>query len=149
MIRVLTFFLGVLLSSPAAAQDGNRRADSIPDYQPIEGWPQLPPKVELGPVSAVAADAKDNIYVAHRGPKPILVFDRTGRFLASDRRLQVWISLDEAQGLRDADGRAEAPPLPGVPAPHDVEADLRWMLARMIEARERRVELLAEIIREA
>ncbi len=83
MVLVLTFFLAVLLTSPAAAQDANRRGDSIPDYQPIQGWPQLPPKVKLGPVSAVAADAKDNIYVAHRGPKPILVFDRSGRFLRS------------------------------------------------------------------
>jgi DNA-binding beta-propeller fold protein YncE len=56
-------------------------ADKVPDYRPVAGWPQLPPKLELGPVSAVATDAKDRVFVAHRGPKPILVFDRDGKFL--------------------------------------------------------------------
>ncbi len=32
---------------------------------------------------AVATDSKDRVYVAHRGPKPILVFDRDGTFLRS------------------------------------------------------------------
>ena len=34
-------------------------------------------------MSAVATDAKDRVFVAHRGPKPILVFDRDGKFLRS------------------------------------------------------------------
>ncbi|OWK38250.1 NHL repeat domain protein [Fimbriiglobus ruber] len=29
----------------------------------------------------MATDAKDRVYVAHRGPKPVLVFDRDGTFL--------------------------------------------------------------------
>ena len=58
-------------------------AEEFPDYRPVAGWPQLPPKVKLGPVSAVATDAKDRVYVAHRGPQPILVFKRDGKFLRS------------------------------------------------------------------
>jgi DNA-binding beta-propeller fold protein YncE len=84
MTRVpMLLLMASLLAASAAAQDRDRRGSSFPDYQPVADWPQLPPKLKLGPVSAVAADAKDNIYVAHRGPKPILVFDRTGRFLRS------------------------------------------------------------------
>jgi DNA-binding beta-propeller fold protein YncE len=84
MIRSLSLpLLAVFLVSLAAGQDAGTQRNSFPDYQPVAGWPQLPPKLKLGPVSAVAADSKDNIYVAHRGPKPILVFDRSGRFLRS------------------------------------------------------------------
>src|SRR3954467_10504038 len=43
----------------------------------------LPANVKLGPVSAVATDSKDRVYVAHRGPRPVLVFDRDGTFLRS------------------------------------------------------------------
>jgi DNA-binding beta-propeller fold protein YncE len=58
-------------------------APVIPDYRPVAGWPQLPAGVELGPVSAVATDAADRVFVFHRGPKPVLVFDRDGKFLRS------------------------------------------------------------------
>jgi poly(3-hydroxybutyrate) depolymerase/DNA-binding beta-propeller fold protein YncE len=54
---------------------------AMPDYRPVAGWPQLPPNLELGAVSAVATDAKDRVFVAHRAAKPILVFDRDGKFL--------------------------------------------------------------------
>ena len=67
----------------AAGRDDDCRADTFPDYRPVAGWPELPPKLVLGPVSAVATDAKDRVYVAHRGPKPVLVFDRDGKFIRS------------------------------------------------------------------
>lgn len=66
---------------PRAAPADPPRPAALPDYRPVPGWPQLPPKLTLGPVSAVATDAKDRVYVAHRGPSPVLVFDRDGRFL--------------------------------------------------------------------
>src|SRR5436190_21645091 len=75
--------LGPLLVFSAAGLGDERRADPFPDYRPVAGWPQLPPKLELGPVSAVATDSADRVYVAHRGPKPVLVFDRDGKFLRS------------------------------------------------------------------
>jgi DNA-binding beta-propeller fold protein YncE len=66
-----------LLTAALAAED------KFPDYRPVRDWPQGPPKVELGPVSAVATDAKDRVFVAHRGAKPILVFERDGKFIRS------------------------------------------------------------------
>jgi DNA-binding beta-propeller fold protein YncE len=57
--------------------------NSFPDYRPVAGWPQIPDDFKFGPVSAVATDAADNIYVAHRGKKPIMVFNREGKFLRS------------------------------------------------------------------
>jgi len=54
---------------------------SLPDYRAVAGWPKVPADVTLGPVSAVATDAADRVYVAHRGPTPVLVFDRDGTFL--------------------------------------------------------------------
>src|SRR5262245_3419156 len=72
-----------LLTSPTVGRSDERRPDQFPDYRPVAGWPQLPPKLELGPVSAVATDAEDRVYVAHRGPRPVLVFDRDGTFLRS------------------------------------------------------------------
>jgi DNA-binding beta-propeller fold protein YncE len=57
------------------------QADGLPDYRAVAGWPTLPGDIKLGPVSAVATDAADRVYVAHRGPKPVLVFDRDGTVL--------------------------------------------------------------------
>src|SRR5438132_236224 len=84
MTRTLTLVLILpLLASAEAARSDDCLADQFPDYRPVAGWPQLPPTLELGPVSAVATDAKDRVYVAHRGPKPVLVFDHDGKFLRS------------------------------------------------------------------
>jgi DNA-binding beta-propeller fold protein YncE len=83
MPRTLTLVFAFALPLLASAQPGERGAEKFPDYRVVAGWPRLPPKVALGPVSAVAADAQDRVYVAHRGPKPILVFDRDGKFLRS------------------------------------------------------------------
>ncbi|MBA4187071.1 MAG: hypothetical protein C0467_03550 [Planctomycetaceae bacterium] len=72
-----------MLTAFAESGQSDDKAKGIPDYQVVAGWAQLPPKLELGPVSAVATDSKDRVFVAHRGPKPILVFDRDGKFLRS------------------------------------------------------------------
>lgn len=74
-----TLAAGLFLAIAAAG----RADDKFPDYRPVAGWPQLPPKLQLGLVSAVATDKDDRVYVAHRGPKPVLVFDRDGKFLRS------------------------------------------------------------------
>ncbi len=58
-------------------------ADPLPDYRPVPNWAKLPADLTLGPVSAVATDAADRVYVAHRGRRPVLVFDRDGKFLRS------------------------------------------------------------------
>jgi DNA-binding beta-propeller fold protein YncE len=102
MTRLLMLGLALpLLTAATVGRSDERRAEKLPDYRPVAGWPQLPPGVELGPVSAVATDAKDRVYVAHRGPKPGLVFDSDGKFVRS------WGDdhLKTAHGLRiDHDG---------------------------------------------
>ncbi len=72
------------------------RAEALPDYRPVAGWPRVPADLELGPVSAVATDRADRVYVAHRGKRPILVFAPDGKFIRSwgDR------DIDTAHGLR-------------------------------------------------
>ena len=73
-----------LAALAAALAAGTVRADApaaLPNYRVVAGWAKVPADVKLGPVSAVATDAADRVYVAHRGPKPVLVFDPDGTFL--------------------------------------------------------------------
>src|SRR5262249_37628600 len=70
-----TFFLLPLLALTALAGPAHpdeRPADKIPDYRPVSGWPKVPDDVTLGPVSAVATDSADRVYVFHRGKRPVL-----------------------------------------------------------------------------
>ncbi|MBI3682964.1 MAG: DUF1553 domain-containing protein [Acidobacteria bacterium] len=48
-----------------------------------EGFLAMPPGEEIGALSAVAIDRQDRIYVLHRGPKPLMVFDPAGRHVRS------------------------------------------------------------------
>jgi DNA-binding beta-propeller fold protein YncE len=94
-------FAATLLIAVPIGRADEPRPNTIADYRPVAGWPQLPPQIKLGPVSAMATDAKDNVFVAHRGPKPILIFDRGGKFLRS------WgdAHIKTAHGLRiDSEG---------------------------------------------
>jgi hypothetical protein len=52
-------------------------------YEVAEGWGALPPGWRYGDVGAMGVDRKDNVYVFNRGPHPMIVFDRDGRFLRS------------------------------------------------------------------
>jgi len=45
------------------------------------GFLKFPPEVEVGPMSAVAIDAEDRMYVLHRGEPPLVVFDKDGKFV--------------------------------------------------------------------
>jgi sugar lactone lactonase YvrE len=99
-IRLCTL-LGLLCLADAA-----HGGDKVPDYRPVPGWPQLPAGLKLGAVSGVATDAADCVYVFHRGPQPVLVFEPDGRFLRSwgdehvknahglrlDRQGDVWLT---------------------------------------------------------
>jgi sugar lactone lactonase YvrE len=51
--------------------------------QTSEGFVQFPSGEEIGALSAVALDRSDRLYVLHRGPKPIMVFDRAGKHVKS------------------------------------------------------------------
>src|SRR5438067_10688052 len=85
-----------LLSLASLVRADERPGGKFPDYRPVAGWPKLPDGVQLGPVSAVATDSADRVFVFHRGKKPVLVFDRDGKFLRSwgDDRVKT------AHGLR-------------------------------------------------
>ncbi len=52
-------------------------------YEVVEGWPTLPAEVRLGEVAGVAVDDRDRVYLFNRGPHPMVVVDRDGRFLQS------------------------------------------------------------------
>jgi DNA-binding beta-propeller fold protein YncE len=86
----------MILAWGTATSADDKSVDGIPDYRPVPGWPTLPEEIKLGPVSAVATDAADRVYVFHRGKHPLLVFDREGKFLRSwgDDRIKT------AHGLR-------------------------------------------------
>jgi DNA-binding beta-propeller fold protein YncE len=45
------------------------------------GFLKFPAEVEVGAMSAVDIDSKDNIYVLHRGEPPIVAFDASGKYL--------------------------------------------------------------------
>jgi DNA-binding beta-propeller fold protein YncE len=47
------------------------------------GFLALPQGEEIGALSAVAAGPKNEIYVLHRGPKPLMAFGKDGRFVRS------------------------------------------------------------------
>ena len=52
-------------------------------YELQEGWGKLPDGWDYKEASSVAVDRKDNVYVFNRGPHPMIVYDREGRFLRS------------------------------------------------------------------
>jgi DNA-binding beta-propeller fold protein YncE len=122
----LAVLFAAVAALPAAAEDDPVRRDErpaakLPDYQPVPRWAKLPDDVKFAPVSAVATDSADRVYVAQRGEHPVLVFDRDGKFLRSwgddhlktphglriDKDDNVWLTdIGNHQVLKfDADGK--------------------------------------------
>src|SRR5712691_5402724 len=52
-------------------------------YRIIENWAKLPEGWSFKEVAAVGVDSKDNVYAFGRGEHPMMIFDRTGKFLRS------------------------------------------------------------------
>jgi DNA-binding beta-propeller fold protein YncE len=52
-------------------------------YQVVEHWAQLPDGWSFKEVGGVGVDTQDNVYVFNRGAHPMMVFDRSGKFLRS------------------------------------------------------------------
>jgi DNA-binding beta-propeller fold protein YncE len=52
-------------------------------YGAVEGWEQLPPGYEHRDVAGVAVDSEDRVFLICRGDHPIIVYDRTGKFVGS------------------------------------------------------------------
>ena len=57
----------------------------IDDFQfdPVEGWEQLPPDIVLGDVAGIAVDSHDHVYLFNRGNHPVVVLNRDGTFRTS------------------------------------------------------------------
>jgi DNA-binding beta-propeller fold protein YncE len=90
LISLVAVVVGALLGSSAD------KAGKIPKYEPVVKWLQSPAGHQFDVVTAVATDAADRVYVFHRGKRPIMVFDKNGKFLRS------WGDemIDTAHGLR-------------------------------------------------
>lgn len=78
--RFLVITIAALLAATWALSEP--AIDTLP-YQADENWPQLPEHWNLRETAAVAADAKDHVYVFHRGLHPIIEFDPAGKFVRS------------------------------------------------------------------
>ncbi len=76
-LRIVAAFAVTALTSPTFAQQ------PFPDYHPVADWMKLPADLAFGPVSAVATDSEDRLFIFHRGKRPIVVLDRDGKFLRS------------------------------------------------------------------
>ena len=69
-------------------------------YRVVENWGELPPGYTYGDTASVCVDSQDNVYVFTRGAHPVIVYDRTGKFLRS------W---GEDIGFTNAHGAAVGP----------------------------------------
>ena len=81
-------------------------ADEPVSFEPHGDFPKLPADVVLGKCSAVAINSKGEIYLFHRGPRPILCVDAVGKLIRSwgdkeigiphglrvDRQDSVWVT---------------------------------------------------------
>jgi DNA-binding beta-propeller fold protein YncE len=56
-------------------------ADDSPSYTPVPDFLTLPDDVTLGKCSAVAINSDGHIYLFHRGKKPIICVDKSGKFV--------------------------------------------------------------------
>ena len=74
-----------LLAAPALAAQTQGAYEEAPalGYAAVEAPLTIPPGVEFGASSSVAADADGHLYVFHRGPNPIAEFDADGHHLRS------------------------------------------------------------------
>lgn len=79
----MTYLPLMFLWAASLASAADEPAPPAPAMQPVSGWPEVPSSISFGAVSAVATDSADRVFVFHRGKHPIVVFDRTGRFLRS------------------------------------------------------------------
>src|SRR5215213_6502727 len=82
---VVALCAGVITAPVAAGEPAGGSSGGANPYRLVRNFINLPPGVKLGAVSGVATDARDNLYVFHRGDpaRPILVFDSEGKFLRS------------------------------------------------------------------
>lgn len=51
------------------------------NYAPVPDWPLLPEGWNLGEAPGVAVAPNDTVYVFHRGPRPLIQFSSSGKFI--------------------------------------------------------------------
>jgi DNA-binding beta-propeller fold protein YncE len=54
-----------------------------PSYKAIAGWERLPPGYTHPDVAAVAVNSKGHVYLFCRAERPVLIYERDGRFVGS------------------------------------------------------------------
>lgn len=69
-------------AKPASTMPHDAAADQF-RYEPVPNWAKLPPGFSIDEVGSIGVDSHDNVYVFNRGPHPMMVFDREGKFLRS------------------------------------------------------------------
>ena len=93
------YFLPFIFCQPVSAED-------VITFEARGDFPKLPADVVLGKCSAVATNSKGEIYLFHRGPRPLLCVDATGKLLRAwgddhigtphglrvDRQDNVWVT---------------------------------------------------------
>jgi DNA-binding beta-propeller fold protein YncE len=95
--RIILFLCCVAVVGGAAlAARSTEQAEKVRDYRPFGNWLELPKDFKFGLVTGVATDKADNLYIFHRGERPLIVFDSRGKFLRS------WGDAmhEDAHGLR-------------------------------------------------
>jgi DNA-binding beta-propeller fold protein YncE len=50
-------------------------------HKVVKDWAHLPAGVNFGECSGVSVDQQDNVWVFHRGPSPVMQFDKNGKLL--------------------------------------------------------------------
>jgi sugar lactone lactonase YvrE len=71
-------------------------------YDLVTGWAKSPSGWPFLDASGLFVDAEDNVYILCRGPHPVMVFDRNGKFLrgfgegAFNRPHSIWVGPDGA-----------------------------------------------------
>jgi len=75
--------LMVAMSLTVVLSAGGQDARTPTSYRVVTDFPQLPPSIVLGAVSAVAENSKGQIFAFHRGEHPILILDQNGKLIRS------------------------------------------------------------------
>ena len=80
-VRFLLLLAAVAVVAATTALTGEKTPPL--EFRLIENWPTLPDNVKIGGISAIATDAKDNVYLLNRSKPHVLVFDADGKFVRS------------------------------------------------------------------
>lgn len=86
----------VLLGMAAVSPGAELKTGPALPQGVVPHWPQLPKGWNFGEVSGVDVDRHDNVWVFHRGARPVMQFDKNGKLL------QAWneVPVKSSHGIR-------------------------------------------------